>query len=115
MGIPVGIEGMYPVTDGRGFYFDTWEDYESLLNDDLCFALDLSHINILRNQTRECRYDLLKELSSSDRCLEIHLSVNNGAKDEHLRFEHESDFDRLRGVVENAHPRTVVFYEGDLR
>ncbi len=115
MGVPVGIEGMYPVTAGGGFYFDSWEDYERLLAEDCYFALDLSHANILRTNSGVLNDALLREMAASERCLEIHVSHNNGQKDEHCKFSSPDQYEWMIPIVDSAHHRTVIFYEGDLR
>nr|WP_305910554.1 hypothetical protein [Methylomarinum sp. Ch1-1]MDP4523314.1 hypothetical protein [Methylomarinum sp. Ch1-1] len=81
-GVPVGIEGMYP-----GYAIGAWADYLWLLNSGAYYALDLSHLNIVVHREKKQELSLLSELIHSDKCLEIHVSGNNGLKDHHALLE----------------------------
>ncbi len=89
MELPVAVEGLYPAP-GDPFLLSTWQEYRRLLNNDsdsgpdsgLHFAIDLSHLHILH-----CREPadpgLVRALLASPRCLEIHISDNDGRADQH--------------------------------
>jgi hypothetical protein len=81
-GCPVAVEGMYP-THRDDFHVADSEGYRWLLSSGLSTAIDVSHLHIVR--TREGGFDegLLDALLQSERCLEIHLSHNNGRSDLH--------------------------------
>ncbi len=105
-GVPVGVEGMYG-DGGMG----TWEEYETLLEANVHFAVDLSHLNIVRTQRGEGRPGLVRELLEHPRCLEVHVSGNDGSRDNHQQLTEEpfwwSDF-------LGADIKGDVFYEGRL-
>lgn len=108
LGSPVAIEGMYP---SRHHYFlSTWLEYIALLESDVCFALDFSHIKILCDHTRRIEHTLINEMLSSGRCLEIHISDNDGRHDQHTGIE---DWDQQcwSSWFASATENTVVFTE----
>lgn len=108
MGIPVGIEGHYPTP--RGIYLlDSWTDYKVLLNSGVNYALDLSHLQILAEQTKMYHTGLMRELLSSAHCLEVHVSDNDGRRDSHKLLEQEPWWWPLLKYV---HPNAVIFSEG---
>lgn len=109
LGIPVGIEGMYP-TPGDRYLLSTWAEYEELLSSGARYALDLSHIHIVA--AREGRDDrLLTRLLECDRCLEIHLSGNDGTADQHAQLATTPWWWEL--LEKHAHPGAAVFTEGN--
>ncbi|MBN6739611.1 hypothetical protein JKG47_03530 [Acidithiobacillus sp. MC6.1] len=82
-GVPVGIEGLYPdAMDGNTC--STWGDYEQVLRSDVRYALDLSHLNIVRAVHGEAPDGLVREMLESPNCIEVHLSGNDGMADRHL-------------------------------
>ncbi len=94
LNIPVAIEGLYP---NKKIADDFWEDsysaYETILNKNLFFALDLSHLNIAYEQSnleiKEKIKMLAKEMISNSNCLEIHISDNDGIHDSHKVIQEE--------------------------
>jgi hypothetical protein len=109
MGIPVGIEGMYPTTDDR-YLLSTWAEYATLLKSGTAFALDLSHIHILA--TKSGRNDpLLADLLASPACIEIHISGNDGTGDQHGRLSMKPWW--WSTFLANANPLATVFTEGN--
>lgn len=82
MQIPVGVEGHYPMKE-RTHHLDSWLDYERLLRTEIGYVVDLSHLNIVARHEKHIDFDLVRALITSPRCLEIHLSGNNGIRDEH--------------------------------
>lgn len=83
--VPVGVEGLYPDSKNT-WLLSTHEEYEMLLKKEVFFAIDLSHWNILYAKTKEMHADILLELLTSPRCMEIHLSGNNGSGDYHEKI-----------------------------
>ena len=108
-GCPVGIEGHYPTAHGK-FFLDSWSEYEQLARSGAHFALDLSHIQILAHKSGEVRYDLLCDMVASDRCLEIHLSDNDGSGDQHRQLLDPPWWWNLLDITQAD---TVVFTEGN--
>lgn len=109
-GIPVAIEGHYP-TARNIWLFSSWEEYQQLLESDAFIALDLSHLHILATQSRRIEWTLVKELLACDRCLEIHVSGNDGTRDQHRLLDADNKpwwFELLAF----AHDKAVVFSEG---
>lgn len=106
-GIPVAIEGHYP-TQGDTWLFSHWHEYQQLLESGAYFALDLSHLHIVATQTGITETRLVEEMLSSERCLEIHVSGNNGIHDQHLPLDDKPWWWQL---VDKVHEHTVIFSE----
>jgi len=85
-GCRVGVEGLFP-TPGDIWLLSSWEEYAWLLESGIDYALDLSHINIVARRSDRCETTLVAELLESPRCIEIHVSDNNGRDDEHKPIE----------------------------
>ncbi len=85
-GVPVGIEGLYP-NAGDTNSASSWEDYEQILRSDVRYAVDLSHLNIVRTVHGDAPDGLLLALLESPNCIEVHLSGNDGLADRHLAIE----------------------------
>lgn len=111
MGFEVALEGLYPEKEGA-WLLSSWDDYEWLLNrSDLFFAIDLSHLNILARSTGEINDELVRAMLSSEKCLEIHISGNNGVRDSHeVLRKGEWWFELLNDANRNA----VVFNESTI-
>lgn len=107
--IPVAIEGLYPNLH-KAQLIDSWKGYEALLESGLFMAIDLSHLQIVAKTEKHWENDLVEALLSSKQCLEVHLSENDGYKDQHtLSTQAPSWLDDLAFV----HPDAVLFSEGD--
>lgn len=107
-GCRVGVEGLYP-TDNHRYWIDSWDEYAYLLKAGCDYAIDLSHLNILAHKSGIREYNLIQELVSSDKCIEVHISDNDGSRDTHLRvFEEPWWFDCLS----HTHKDAVIFTEG---
>lgn len=108
---PVALEGHYPER-GDPYLFSTWAEYRYLFESGIAYALDLSHLNIVSRNGRHYERELVREMLSSDRCIEVHLSGNDGRRDIHTPLVTEpvwwSDLDYIQA---NA----VVFTEGQFR
>lgn len=83
LGVPVGVEGLYP-DPKTPWLINSWRDYAWLLESGLRFAIDLSHLNIVAHRSGERHDDLVRELVASEMCCEIHVSANHGDRDQHL-------------------------------
>lgn len=114
--IPVALEGLYP---GRQKTNDLWTDsahaYESILTQNIYYALDLSHLNIAYQQsdekTKEKLLHLTAQMLDNPLCLEVHVSGNDGSYDEHTPIRHQEPWwlSLLNSVELNA--QCVVFCE----
>jgi len=85
-GCPVGIEGHYP-TKSNDYLINSWLEYQHLFNSGLSYALDLSHLNIIAAKSGTKEVSLIQEMLSSDQCLEVHLSENDGIGDTHQQIK----------------------------
>lgn len=110
MGIPVCLEGHYP-TPNRTWLFDDWYEYQLLLESGIHYALDLSHVHVVASQSRKIEWKLVQELLNSDKCLEVHISHNDGLRDSHEPISHPIWWMRL---LEKTNKKADIFYEGNL-
>lgn len=106
-GVPVAIEGHYPTHDNF-WLIDSWKEYRMLLDSGVHYALDLSHIHILATWTQSPHVSLVQELLASERCIEIHLSGNNGQADQHRPLQ---EIPWWLVLLADANPNAVVFSE----
>lgn len=105
-GVPVGIEGLYP---GVTNVFSSWVDYAMLLDHDVRFAVDLSHLNIVREKEGKPPEGLVEALLANKNCIEVHVSGNDGHSDSHKTVEEGTWWTDLLNQV---NPHAVIFYEG---
>ncbi|MCX8016518.1 MAG: hypothetical protein N2690_01250 [Rhodocyclaceae bacterium] len=110
LGCPVAVEGQYPTL--KPMHLSTWQEYAALLEADLYYVVDLSHLHIVATQTRRVELNLTRELLANPRCLEVHLSDNDGRGDWHaLCGRHVWWMEALSAT----HPEAVIFSEGNQR
>jgi sugar phosphate isomerase/epimerase len=110
-GCPVGVEGHYP-TRHDAWLLSSWAEYRALFESGVPYALDLSHLNILATWSGRRETALVAEMLACERCLEIHVSDNDGHGDGHLVCEAPPWwFDLLDG----CHGGAVIFAEGNHR
>jgi len=110
-GCVVGVEGMYPTTADT-YLVSTWDEYRELLESGVPYALDLSHLNILAKTTGRQEQTLVTEMLACERCIEVHVSDNDGTGDQHRVCERTPWWwPLLSHVNENA----IVFSEGNHR
>lgn len=110
--IPVAIEGLYPMKKTT-YWDDSFSVYETFFNSDISFALDLSHLNIAyskmcKNKQKEFS-ELAIKMINSPKCLEIHISSNDGTHDEHKTINSEEWWFNVLNKLENTN--TVIFCE----
>lgn len=111
LGARVAIEGQYRTARSGSFLINCWSEYEKLLNSECFFALDLSHLNIVRS-LEGAQDDLVLAMVQSPRCIEIHVSSNDGTGDQHQAVCEPQWWDSIvRGCSEQA----IVFSEGNRR
>jgi hypothetical protein len=107
---PVAIEGHYP-TKGDVFLISTWEEYAALFESGVHYVMDLSHLNILAIQSHRRDDILIQEMLASDRCLEVHLSANDGMHDQHRPL---SDAPWWWPLLDHVNPAATIFSEANL-
>lgn len=104
----VGIEGHYP-TKGDVYLVSSWEEYRAVLESNLAYAVDLSHLHIVAKQSRVFDKELVKDMLASPNCIEVHVSGNDGSKDEHRMLSTAPWWWEL---LASANPNAVFFSEG---
>ncbi len=107
LGIPVGIEGHYPAPYNM-FLMSDWKEYSALLTSSVNYAIDLSHLNIVARRYGK-RIELVSELINNPRCIEVHISHNDGLSDKHLQLEVEPWW---WPCLKYLNPKADVFTEG---
>lgn len=115
LGVDVSIEGLYP--SQYEWPVASVDDYEKLLNADVNFALDVSHLYICNCQDRVVEMALIEELVKSTRCAEVHLSKNDGKRDMHAKFESGEDLPFGWNAIQVAYAdrvnKPLVFLESN--
>lgn len=81
-GCRVGVEGHYP-TPNDTFLISSWREYAALFDSGVNYALDLSHLNIVAAQSGRIETNLVREMLACERCIEVHVSDNDGVRDQH--------------------------------
>lgn len=114
-GCPVAIEGQYPTPPDNRFLIDSWEEYRELFDSGAYYALDLSHLNILAAKTGRIERTLTAEMLACERCLEVHVSSNDGHHDQHDVCQRHHPPWWLALLEQHTHEKAVIFSEGDQR
>ena len=110
-GCPVAVEGHYPTPRaGWKYNISTWNEYRALFESGVPFALDLSHLNIVAHCSRQTNDTLVAEMLACERCIEIHVSENDGHRDQHQMLRTEPWWWPLQS---HFNPQAVVFSEGN--
>jgi hypothetical protein len=107
----VGIEGGYP-TNGDVMLVSTWSEYRTVFESGVPYVVDLSHLNILASHTGQQESMLVSEMLACERCIEVHLSDNDGRADSHLVCTKTTWWHPLLSYV---HQDAVIFSEGNHR
>lgn len=107
-GCPVGIEGHYP-TRSDVFLVSSWEEYRTLFESGVPYAVDLSHLHIVAEQSGRYESTLVQEMLANERCIEVHLSSNDGTKDQHQLLTQEPWWWPLLAYINDD---AVIFSEG---
>jgi hypothetical protein len=110
-GCAVAVEGLYPDRGNRQL-LASWKEYRAMLESRVPYALDLSHLNIVATRSGRTERMLVRELLSSENCLEVHVSANNGLGDSHQVC---SEVSWWLSELPSAHFQAVIFSEGNLR
>lgn len=109
MDVPVAVEGLYP--QGGKWLVDSWAEYEWLYWSGLYYALDLSHLNIVARK-EGLRTDLVASMLRDSRCLEVHISDNDGTRDAHAVCTKPAWWAPLL-EGRRVHLDTIIFTEGN--
>lgn len=108
-GCSVGVEGQYP-TAGNKLLVSSWDEYQQVFESGVPYALDLSHLNIVAHKSGRREDNLVKEMLNCERCIEVHVSDNDGRGDAHQVCEKQPWwFPMLNYINHNA----IVFTEGN--
>lgn len=108
-GCIVGVEGQYPTKDDS-LLVSSWQEYKLLFDSGVPYALDLSHLNIVAVKSGYRQDILVKEMLACERCIEVHVSHNNGHGDSHQVCDTEPWWFPM---LEYIHPQATVFTEGN--
>lgn len=110
-GCPVGVEGHYPTTSDT-WLVSSWSEYQAVFESGVPYALDLSHLNIVATLTGRRETTLVAEMLACERCIEVHVSDNDGRGDWHQVCAEPTWWHPL---LPHIHPDAVVFSEGNHR
>jgi hypothetical protein len=110
-GCPVGVEGHYP-SQRDDWLVSSWQEYRAVFASGVPYAIDLSHLHILATHTGRPETTLVAEMLACERCIEVHLSANDGRGDWHQVCTEDVWWHAL---LPHIHPAAVVFSEGNHR
>jgi hypothetical protein len=108
---PVGVEGQYPA-EGDPWLVSSWAEYRQMFESGVPYAIDLSHLNILATRSGVRDDTLLREMLACERCIEVHVSDNDGQGDWHQVCEQPTWWLPL---LPHINPNAVIFSEGNHR
>ncbi len=106
------IENLFPSISRKSSLFCSLEDindFVKLIPMNTGLLLDLGHLNISSNILNFDRFKFLEEYLSlySHRLCEVHVSENNGFKDEHLALKNDSwQLDAIKLIEKSKPPMT---------
>lgn len=109
-GCRVGVEGLYPAKH-RQHLLATSAEYLWLLMSGLDYALDVSHLNIVASAEGGFDSGLLHELLASEHCIELHVSGNDGSRDQHRQLTTQPWW--FGAVKAHLHEDCIIFSEGN--
>ncbi len=110
-GCPVAVEGHYPTPrEPNRWNISSWDEYQLLFESGVPYALDLSHLNIVAFRSGSQQRSLVTEMLACERCIEIHLSDNDGRGDQHQVLNRAPWWWSLQPYF---NPAAVVFSEGN--
>ena len=112
----VGIEGLYPdPVKKQSWFVDSWAEYRLLMDSGVCYAIDLSHLNILARVHNEIDMGLANDLVCHPNCIEIHVSDNDGMSDRHQMMRPQAEqmmwWIPLLARAVRQRPEALVFSE----
>ena len=100
------VENLFPSPKKRHSLNCTYEEISSFFDsvpNNIGFLLDLGHLNVSSNVLQFDRNKILDKILSnlSNRILEIHISENNGLKDDHMAVKENSwQLDAIKDIKE---------------
>jgi hypothetical protein len=111
-GVAVAVEGLYPNRRAPQL-MERLDEYQYAYDQGLNVALDLSHLNLLR-EPKHIILDRLRVWLENPQTLEIHISDNNGFTDQHVQLDNPPFW---WDVLNEARipETTVIFSEGNHR
>lgn len=109
--IQVAVEGLYPDKNAQ-WLINSWKEYEWLLNSQLYMAIDMSHLQIVAYAEQCWPKDLITELLTSSKCLEIHIAGNDEIHDNHQKVNGNEKWHEL---LENIQTTAIIFTEENQR
>lgn len=109
----VAVEILYPFKHNH-WLLDKWQEYEWLLDNNIPFALDLSHAHIVERKYGK-NDDLINLMIASSLCTEIHISFNDGVHDSHYLAtdEYIPRYQQYLTQIKNKPESCVIFSEGN--
>lgn len=110
--VPVATEGLYP-TLRDDYLVSTWQEYRWLLDNHIPYALDLSHLAIVAKKSRQMDEALVLDLMTSELCLEIHVSDNDGRSDSHQVLQDKPWWWKSLENARTINDSPVMFSEGN--
>lgn len=108
-GCAVGVEAQYPTKDDS-LLVSSWQEYRQVFDSGVPYAVDLSHLNIVAVKSGYRQDSLVKEMLACERCIEVHVSHNNGYGDTHQVCDTQPWWFPM---LEYIHPQATVFTEGN--
>lgn len=108
---PVGVEGHYP-SKSDAMLVSSWEEYRLLFESGVPYALDLSHLNIVACHSGREETNLVREMLACERCIEVHVSENDGKGDSHQVCRKAPWWHPLVPYINDG---AVIFTEGNHR
>lgn len=110
-GCVVGVEGQYPA-EGDPWLVSNWPEYRQLFDSGVPYAIDLSHLHILACHSGIQDNALVHDMLACDRCIEVHVSANDGRGDWHQVCQRPPWWWPL---LQHINPNAVIFSEGNHR
>jgi hypothetical protein len=112
LGIPVGVEGLYP-SESTGWLMSSFEDYKTVMGSGARYAIDLSHWQIIAKKEQRFELELLEDLLTHPQCIEIHVSDNDGRRDNHQPLARKTFWiDMMQRLQAHGRLSADVFSEG---
>lgn len=108
-GCPVGVEGQYPDRNDS-LLVSSWDEYRQVFDSGVPYVVDLSHLKIVAHRRRERQDTLVQEMLACERCIEVHVSDNDGTGDWHQVCAEPTWWTPL---LAHINPLAVVFSEGN--
>lgn len=121
--LEVGVEGLYPELRGEHsidhWLLSNWKEYQWLLEANIPYVIDCSHIQIVAAFEQKKEINLLKELLANEKCIEIHVSDNDFKKDNHQEIKRKPWwYDCLKesiNIRKKNNIKSVLFCESQMK